>query len=74
MKRNCAIDLVRIYAALVVVVCHLVEFFGTGVGHVSNTLAIYVEFFLMVSGFFMMKHLDGHMTLAKLYGVIYPAK
>lgn len=58
MKRNNAIELCRIYASILLVILHLEEFFGTGAEHFSNIISIYVEFFLMVSGFFMMMHLD----------------
>lgn len=58
MKRNSAIEIVRVIAAALVVALHFNEFFGTGVEHLSNFMSIYVEFFFMISGFFMMLHLD----------------
>ena len=59
MKRNNAIEIVRIYAAFVLVFMHLMEFFGSAGESLSNFLSIYVELFFILTGFFTMKHIDG---------------
>ena len=59
MKRNNTVEIVRIYAACVLIFIHLMEFFGSTAESLSNFLSIYVEFFFILTGFFMMKHIAG---------------
>ena len=54
-----SIDLVRIVIALVVVGIHTAEIIG-GVGfNTANSFAVFMDFFFMLSGFFMMSHITG---------------
>ena len=59
MKRNNAVDFVRIYAACVLLFMHLMEFFGNAKESMPDFIAIYVELFFILTGFFAMKHVTG---------------
>lgn len=54
MKRMTSIEFLRIYAALSIAFLHFDQFLGTK-NPLSSKAYIWVEFFLMVTGFFMMK-------------------
>lgn len=58
MKRTGSIEFLRIIAAILVVIGHVGKFYFGLPSQFSNFLSIYVEFFFMVAGFFMMMHLD----------------
>ena len=57
MKRNNAIEIVRIYAACVLVYMHLMEFFGNVQESLPKFISIYVELFFILTGLFTMKHI-----------------
>jgi len=57
MKRNNAVEIVRIFAAVTIVFLHLMQFFSDYSKSLSHFLSIYVELFFILSGFFMMIHI-----------------
>lgn len=57
-RNNRAIELIRSFAIIIIFIGHLLERF-VGVGsQTSHFFGIYVEFFFMISGFFMMAHIQ----------------
>jgi len=61
-KRNNAVEIIRIFAAVTIVFLHLMQFFSDAPKSLSHFLSIYVELFFILSGFFMMIHISspGH--------------
>lgn len=57
-KRNGAIDVVKFAGAIIVLAAHINEIGLGNIGEAANTLAVIVELFFIISGFFLMMHLD----------------
>ena len=57
--RISSIEFIRLYVALIVMVIHITEFFFSDTVSLTGTAVCLVEFFFMLSGFFLMSHLDG---------------
>lgn len=55
--RNNSLELVRMFAALMILLHHIDQFFWGG-DVFSGILALYVELFFMITGFFLMVHMD----------------
>lgn len=56
-KRNNSLELVRFFAAILILIFHLNQLFFEE-NPFFEIIPLYVEFFFMVSGFFLMKHLE----------------
>lgn len=57
-KRKNTIELVRFWASVLIIATHMNEFFGKDAAAFSNVVSVYADFFFMVSGFFLLQHLD----------------
>ena len=57
-KRSNAIDLVRIVIALTVVAVHAAELVAGAGFAFGDAISVFMEFFFMLSGFFMMSRID----------------
>lgn len=57
MKRSAYIEFLRFFAAITVFLVHILELLAGADKHLSHFLSIMVEFFFMLSGFLMMRHI-----------------